>query len=82
MVNPRRKANYYVLPLRSPKFTSVDDLKEKISELVSSEVDDVGYISPGHGVKGKQNIRLKSNVYQLAGSKRDINCAVVLCSHR
>ena len=38
------------------RFTSVDDIKKELSDSlhVPTIIDIVGYIEPGHGVKGKQ----------------------------
>ena len=36
-------------------FSIVDDLKHELALSLESEVTAVGYISPGHGMKGKQN---------------------------
>ncbi len=56
VINPKRKGNYNVKPLKTSKrFATIDNVRKELSQLVESEVDEIGYISPGHGMKGKQN---------------------------
>ena len=57
VINPEKKSSYDVHKLLnfSDKTASFEDLKECLTELLGTEVDDVGYTSPGHGLKGRQN---------------------------
>ena len=58
VINPHKKSEYVVQKLRvSDVFKSVDDIKEILIstlENVPSTIDQLGYIEPGHGAKGKQ----------------------------
>lgn len=54
--NPARKSDYVIRRIRGiPKFTTVDDLKAKLCEELKIDIEEMGYISPGHGLKGKLN---------------------------
>lgn len=61
------------------KFTTVEELNKTVSEFLKSSVSQIGYIIPGHGMKGKTTvIRQDSDLktmYAIFYSKRDI----VLC---
>ena len=35
--------------------SSLDELKQHLTELLGTQIDDVSYISPGHELKGQQN---------------------------
>ena len=53
-INANKKSDFTVEKFYAPcKFTSVSELKEKLSEFLKYPVETTGYISPGHGVKGK-----------------------------
>ena len=58
VINPEKKSTFNVHKLSniSEKFNSIADVKKCLTELLGTQVDDVGYISPGHGLKGRQNI--------------------------
>ena len=45
---------------KSQRFTSTDEVKEDLSELLSTQVEQLGYIVPGHGLKGRQQSLLSS----------------------
>jgi len=56
VVNPVRKSEYVIRKVRGiPKYTTVDELKEKLCEELNLDIEEMGYISPGHGLKGKLN---------------------------
>ncbi len=56
LVNPVRKSEYVIRRVRDiPKFMSVDDAKLKLCEELEIDIQELGYISPGHGLKGKLN---------------------------
>ena len=60
VINVDRKSEFTVKRFDGRgKFTSVNELKKKLSEL---SVEICGYISPGHGLKGK-NQRLDDNEF-------------------
>ena len=58
VINPLKKSEYVVQKLRAiVVFKSIDEVKENLASFVQgvpSTIDQVGYIEPGHGVKGKQ----------------------------
>ena len=52
LVNTVRKSEYVIRKVRGVlKCTTIDELKAKHSKLTA----ELGYISPGHGLKGKLN---------------------------
>ena len=54
VINTHKKSDFAVEKIEAAgKFTSVTELKEKLSEVLEYSVQVIGYISPGHGVKGK-----------------------------
>ena len=56
VVNPVRKSEYVIRKVRGiPKYTTVDELRAKISEELKMDIAEMGYLSPGHGLKGKLN---------------------------
>lgn len=56
VINPQRKTNYAVRKLSvTSKFSAVQDVKDELSKVLGSPLSAVGYISPGHGFKGKHN---------------------------
>ena len=56
IINPRKKSEYVIKKLRiNNVFKSIDDLKDTLSTVnVASTIDQVGFIEPGHGAKGRQ----------------------------
>ena len=77
-MNPSRKTSFVIKKLKtSQRFPSVGDIKADISDLLSTEVDNVGYIEPGHGNKGKQHQLETSEdlneMYKWCGKKREIH---------
>ena len=54
VINPGHKSEYKVETLKSGRFTSTQDVKDQLSDLLKCKVTDIGYIEPGHGLKGKQ----------------------------
>ena len=59
IINPAKKSDFEVLNMRSKAvYTTVDELKHQILSEFSGKVGDpiqqVGYIEPGHGLRGKQ----------------------------
>ena len=70
-----KKSDYEITELRTQqRFDSVDKIKEAISNSVNSQVGDIGYISPGHGMKGKKHTLLDDDdvdeMYDLYSGKR------------
>ena len=77
VMNPSRKTSFVIKKLKtSQRFQSVEDIKADISDLLSTEVDNVGYIEPGHGNKGKQHQLETSEdlneMYKVYGKKREV----------
>ena len=56
IINTRKKSEYVIKKLRiNNVFKSIDDLKDTLSTVnVASTIDQVGFIEPGHGAKGRQ----------------------------
>lgn len=58
VINPAKKSEYVVQKLRVTKrFESVDEIKENLVSTIQglpSVIDQLGYIEPGHGAKGRQ----------------------------
>lgn len=57
IINPQKKSEYVVQKLRSSSiFESIEDMKQELSIVqgIPSTIDQLGYIEPGHGIKGKQ----------------------------
>lgn len=51
MINPKRKSSYTVCKQDTRrKFTSIEVVQTEIKEI---EIGNVGYVAPGHGLKGK-----------------------------
>ena len=56
LVNPVRKSEYVIQKVRGiPKCTTIDELKAKLCDELKIDIAELGYISPGHGLKGKLN---------------------------
>ena len=56
LVNPVRKSEYVIRKvLGIPKCTTIDELRAKLCEELKIDIEELGYISPGHGLKGKLN---------------------------
>ena len=55
-VMPQGRKREYVIQkfTLEEKFSSVVDMKESLSNMLRFSVDSFGYITPGHGLKGKQ----------------------------
>lgn len=59
IVNRKKKAEFVVQTLRmNDQFALLDNLKAKLKDecgdKVAAEIDQLGYIEPGHGLRGKQ----------------------------
>ena len=55
VVNPTKKSEYNVRKLQTTdRFMSLDETKEKLTAELLFNVKRVGYVRPGHGMKGKQ----------------------------
>ena len=59
IMNPKKKSEFEVLSMKTNAiYSSVDDLKEQLlkefRDKVSDPVQSIGYIEPGHGLRGKQ----------------------------
>ena len=55
IVNPQQKSDYTVkrLPFRT-RFCSVEELRQELKQCLGVSPSQIGYIEPGHGLKGKQ----------------------------
>ena len=77
VVNPAKKSDFEVIKTSiSGKFESVDDLKTKLNDCLEFPVEEVGYIVPGHGSKGRMQELMDSNdlieLYNILGKRKDI----------
>ena len=59
IMNPTKKSEYEVLSMRSKAvYNRVADLKDQVlqefRDKVQDPVETIGYIEPGHGLRGKQ----------------------------
>ena len=53
-MNPRRKTNYFVRKLKvNRKFLSQLELRDEPFQELGRRVSEIGFILPGHGLKGK-----------------------------
>ena len=68
--------------LKYSKFTSIEDIKDKLSELLKCKVAEIGYIEPGHGLKGKQQTLIDDDdideMYRLRGINHPRNGTVIV----
>ena len=85
VISPKKKSVFSVhsLPDATSKFVSIGNVKEVISKFLQSDVVEVGYISPGHGAKGKHNSLLDdddlSSMYLEYEGKRGVNGVLLWC---
>ena len=55
VMDPGKKSNYDVTVLQNcDRFMSLDKI-EQILSTIDSQIGEVGYISPGHGMKGRKH---------------------------
>ena len=55
-MDPGKRSNYDVKVLQNhDKLMSVDGIKQVLSDTLDSQIGEVGYICPGHGMKGKKH---------------------------
>ena len=76
-MDPGKKSDYDTKELQGcKKFTSIDEITKTVSDVVDSPVGDIGYISPGHGMKGKKHPLVDEEdivaMYTLYKGKRNI----------
>ena len=61
------------------QFTSIEDIKDQLNELLKCKVADIGFIEPGHGLKGKQQTLIDDDdieeMYDMYKRKR---CGITL----
>lgn len=56
VMNPARKSDYCVHKFCAQRFPTVSSARKHISNFLISAVTTFGYIIPGHGLKGKQQV--------------------------
>ena len=57
LINEAKKSDYRVHKLStSARFTTRNDIKQQLHAIDRKAKDTFGYIDPGHGLKGKQNV--------------------------
>ena len=59
IMNPKKKSEFDIVQIKAKqRFACVDDLKQQLltelRERISDPLEQVGYIEPGHGLRGKQ----------------------------
>lgn len=85
VINPKKKTLFSVhsLPGATSKFVSITDVGDMVRKFLQSDVVEVGYISPGHGAKGKHNSLLDdddlSTMYLEYEGKRGVNGILLWC---
>ena len=56
VMDPGKKSNYDVTVLQNcDRFMSLDEIERILSTTLDSQIGEVGYISPGHGMKGRKH---------------------------
>lgn len=56
MTNPLRKKEFSIHKFNAEKFTKVAMALKRISDCLVGDVTTLGYIIPGHGMKGKKQV--------------------------
>ena len=79
-MNPQCKTSYAVKKLSmSQKFQAKEDVIDKLSKELGSPVKEIGYISPGHGLRGKHNpISTDQYVLKMYNEYRSKRCEIHL----
>ena len=77
VVNPKRKGNNNITRLRdSKRFSTLDEMKAELHSIVEADISGIGFIMPGHGLKGKLTSLLTDGdldeMYWQYSNKRDI----------
>ena len=52
-MNPEHKREYSMHKVKAFKFRSVDEIRDRLTELLPCDFRKFGYIEPGHGLKGR-----------------------------
>ena len=71
-----------MMPNVTSKFESVASVKEALKKFLKCDVTEMGYISPGHGAKGKHNSLISDDDLQLMyeyEGRRGINGVLLWC---
>ena len=85
VINPAKKSLYSVhsLPDITSKFKSITNVKETLKNFLKSEIKEMGYISPGHGAKGRHNRLINEadlqSMYNEYEGRRGINGVLLWC---
>ena len=76
VINVNHKSQYTIQKFRSSnRFSSVHSLQDYITKQIQEEAIDIGFIEPGHGMKGKQTWILEddlTNMYSRLRNKKDV----------
>lgn len=80
VINPDAKRDYKLQQIPSKEeFSSVTSLRDAIADVVPSGFTDIGYIEPGHGLKGRKFwITMDSDLIELYKQHNCKNCYSVL----
>lgn len=80
-INASKKSEYAIHKFSAQKFPTVRSAKTFISQFLTGNVTNFGYIIPGHGLKGKQQVVKEDEdlqtMYAIHHGKRDI---VMFCT--
>ena len=84
VINPKKKSLYSLHSLpNATKFETVLHVKDAIKEFLNGEIQEIGYISPGHGAKGKHNSLVNEedlkSMYDEYQGRRGVNGLLLWC---
>ena len=79
VMDPGKKSNYDVTVLQNcDRFMSLDEIKRILSTTLNSQIGEVGYISPGHGMKGRKHALHDDDVQEMYDSVYRGKCNILL----
>ena len=85
VINQKKKSQSSVhsMPDVTFKFESITSVKDAIEKFLKCDVTEIGYISPGHGVNGKNNNLVNDDDLELMYSeyegRRGIHGVLLWC---
>ena len=79
LVNPVCKSKYVIRKVRGiPKCTTINELRAKLCEKLKIDIAEFGYISPGHGLKGKLNpLTGDEDLEDMYGEYKESDCSCI-----
>ena len=84
VINENKKQSTITRLKYSDRFSSMTELTKSIANIIPEKIIEVGYIEPGHGMKGKKHWMVRDDdleeLYECYGESRDIRlwCQVSL----